>query len=403
MAKLLGAEILRAEQIFDKIDSAVWHYDTTTQRQFIYNSPLIKKVNPGCGDITKAAYIIYNILEKGIILPAITVWHNTDTGDYNIHDGKQRSLSMYYFVRGTGITVYRHGMTISNFGALEEADQTTLLQYPFVVQYNEGTTEEEKENFYEVNSNSINLTDYENLRSVSFGSYIYSFEDYINGLLLDGVDKVGRGEQAYKFLLAMFDLNDSKQTGSLDNSRKRLRDTIALRIDKVFDPTENNFADMVDMFSRLKQIKFTGTSGGLSDDIALAIARFVVHNYPARVADVVALYTKSAKERNDILKWKSDFNVGKIPTHKRFIEAYLNEGLWLDPRRFFDDSEKQLVADRDGRRCAHKDEATGSQCSETSYNKLQVDHIKPWSKGGRTDVTNAQLLCAQHNGGKGAK
>ena len=95
--------------------------------------------------ITKAGYVIYNILNKDIMLPAITIWHNTETGDFNIHDGKQRTLSLYYFLTGYSIVTYRNGKAITNFNALSKADQDKILNYQIVVQYNEGTTDEEKE------------------------------------------------------------------------------------------------------------------------------------------------------------------------------------------------------------------------------------------------------------------
>jgi 5-methylcytosine-specific restriction endonuclease McrA len=162
---------------------------------------------------------------------------------------------------------------------------------------------------------------------------------------------------------------------------------------------------MIELFSRLSQIKFAykGKSVTLSEDVALAVARFVIRNYPGRVDDVVELYRKSGRIRNDIPSWKLDFNKDSLQTHKRFIVAYLDEGLWLDPRRFFDDSEKDAIIKRDGQQCAHMDEATGIRCTESQYKVLQVDHIKPWSLGGRTDIDNAQLLCDKHNGSKGAR
>lgn len=403
MAKLLKVETLTVRELVEKVQLGVWKFDTTTQRDFIYNSPLLKKVQTDHGAMSKAAFVIYNILNKDIILPAITIWHNTDTDDYNIHDGKQRTLSLYYFITGTLMELWADGSSVCSFNALRSTSQDKLLNYTLVIQYNEGTTDEEKENFYEVNSNAINLTDYENLRSVSFGTHMYSYEDYINGLFLDGVKKIERGDQAYKFLLAKYDINDSKQTGTLDSSKLRLRNAIAEKITVPFDPTERRFDKMIELFSSLSQIKFVGSSKGLSEDAALAIARYVIRNYPGRTDDVVDLYRKSACERNDILKWPLDFNKGTIETHKRFIIAYLDEGLWLDPRRFFDDSEKQLLVDTYGCRCQHIDGATGAQCIEAAYKNLQVDHKNlAWSKGGRTHISNAQLLCAKHNGGKGA-
>jgi hypothetical protein len=400
MARLLKAEVLTVRELIEKVKLGLWKFDTTTQRDFIYNSPLVKNVPTDHGSISKAAFVLYNILNKDIILPAITIWHNTDTGDYNIHDGKQRTLSLYYFITGTLMEFWVDNNSTCSFAALRSETQEKLLNYQLVVQYNEGTTAEEKENFYEVNSNAINLTDYENLRSVSFGTHMYTYEDYINGLFLDGVKKVERGEQAYKFLLAKYDISDAKQAGSLDVSRRRLRDEIAERITAPFDPTDRGFDKMIELFSSLSQIKFVG-SKGLSEDAALAIAHYVIRNYPGRTNDVVELYRKSARVRNDILKWPLDFNKGSIETHKRFIIAYLDEGLWLDPRRFFDDSEKQTLIDTYGSRCQYVDEATGDQCTEAAYKKLQVDHKDPWSKGGRTTLANAQLLCEHHNKSKG--
>ena len=122
-----------------------------------------------------------------------------------------------------------------------------------------------------------------------------------------------------------------------------------------------------------------------------------------RINDVIELYRDAGKQRNDIIKWASDFNNNNLQTHKCFINSYLNDGIKLDPRRYFDESEKEIVIARDGCRCTHVDLATGLQCTETAYSKLEMDHIKPWSKGGRTEISNAQLLCKYHNTSKGAK
>lgn len=324
MAKLLEVKIMTVKELIEDIRTGKIKTDTTTQRKFIYNGDYsgIKKVNTESGTITKAGYVIYNILNKGIILPAITLWKNTETGELNLQDGKQRSLSLLNFVLNSNVVTYVRGKCYANFNALDQADQDKLLNYQIAVQINEGNNAEEQENFYEVNSNSINLTDYENLRSVLYGPYLYSFEDYIDGLVLDNITKVGRGDQAYKFLLALYDLNDSKQAGTADTSRRRLRERIDLVRGNLFDPNYKDFAKMLDFFNSLMQIKFNGNKG-LSEDVAIAISRFVIRNYPARLQDVLDLYRRSARVRNDIITWASDFNNNNLQTHKCFIEAYL--------------------------------------------------------------------------------
>jgi hypothetical protein len=41
--------------------------------------------------------------------------------------------------------------------------------------------------------------------------------------------------------------------------------------------------------------------------------------------------------------------------------------------------------------------------SKITFQDFHADHIRPWSKGGATTLTNLQVLCAQHNLAKGAK
>lgn len=396
-------KILSVRELIKMLDEGTLHSDTTTQRIYLYNSSFLKKVKTDDGELTKAGYVIYNILEKDIQLPTLYFWYNTDTNQLNLHDGKQRSLSIYNFYRGNGVITIRHHRPVSNFNALSAEDQEALLNYQFGVQITHGTSEEEEESFYEINSNSVNLTAYENLRSVCYGPYMYSLEDYINGLTAthDYISPVNRGEQVYKFLLALNNINDSKQAGSGDVARKLLRQAVKKVREETFNPADGKFDLMLETFNELMRIKFVGQSKGLSEDTALAIAHYLVNNFSGRINDVLELYRTKAKDRNDILKWASDFNNNNLQTHKCFIDAYLNDGLELDPRRYFDDSEKDLIIKRDGQRCAHIDAATGEQCTETAYNKLEVDHVIPWSKGGRTNIDNAQLLCKHHNTSKG--
>ena len=55
------------------------------------------------------------------------------------------------------------------------------------------------------------------------------------------------------------------------------------------------------------------------------------------------------------------------------------------------------VLKRDGFRC--------TICGATAADgiKLHIDHIKPVSKGGKTEMNNLRTLCERCNMGKGAK
>jgi len=52
-----------------------------------------------------------------------------------------------------------------------------------------------------------------------------------------------------------------------------------------------------------------------------------------------------------------------------------------------------------GGRCEHHT-LLGERCRATQ--RLEADHLRPWSRGGRTDVANGQILCHRHNRAKNA-
>lgn len=59
----------------------------------------------------------------------------------------------------------------------------------------------------------------------------------------------------------------------------------------------------------------------------------------------------------------------------------------LDKRRLFTPSQRREVLDRDGNICKH--------CGSTD--NLEIDHIIEWNDYGRTEISNAQILCNKCN------
>ena len=375
-------------EIIDLINAGKLQYNQSTQRKFVYASI---DAQLDCGKTTKSGSLIHSILEYGIQLPAVYFWHNTETGHLNIHDGKQRLLSLYYFINPTpqiNFTTIRNGKSV-NFAALSAADQDKLLDYTFDIVERAGTSEEEEKSFYLINTNSVNLTSYECLSGMLHGTFLTQFENFVehSSKTMDQVKPIGRGEQAYKLLLTMFDLCDSKKAASNDKSMLLLSDRIRPLRGNWFDPKQFSFDEILQVFNEFAR------ATKVKEDRALAVAAYIVRkNYEAD--DIITLYRKSMKGINDITSWDID-------THKTFIDYFVDNGYAgsLDPKRNYDKDVKDQLYFRSNC-CAHIDD-TGVHCTETNYSKLEVDHIIPWSKGGRTILGNAQLLCKHHNTSKG--
>ena len=374
------------KEIMDMITNGELHYNQSTQRKFVYAS---MKAQLATGETSKSGSLINAILEEGIQLPAVYFWFNTDTNQLNIHDGKQRLLSLYYFINPTtniNISTIRKSRQ-TNWNGLSQEDQDYILNYKFDIVERSGTSEEEERSFYLINTNSVNLTSYECVSGMLHGTFLTEFEAYIDALAkrLDNVKPVDRGIQAYNFLLTLFRINNSKQKLDNDKAVLQLCDAIRPVRNIPFDATAFSFDKIIVVFNELlRAIK------GLKEERALAIAAFIIRSgYSAD--DIIDYYRGCMRLVNDIPTWD-------IETHKAFIQAFL-KGLKLDPQRFFNkDVKDQLYAKSP--RCAHIND-DGTRCTETSYSKLEVDHITPWTKGGRTTIDNAQLLCKHHNASKG--
>ena len=62
--------------------------------------------------------------------------------------------------------------------------------------------------------------------------------------------------------------------------------------------------------------------------------------------------------------------------------------------RYIPSSLRRRVFERDHGCCSYVS-ADGQRCTESKF--LHIDHIVPFAKGGKTEISNLRLLCSQHN------
>lgn len=70
-----------------------------------------------------------------------------------------------------------------------------------------------------------------------------------------------------------------------------------------------------------------------------------------------------------------------------------------DPQRLFSPEQVGHLTRAAGGRCEHKS-PLGPRCSRKGD---WADHVVPWSRGGRTELTNGQMLCREHRDSKAHK
>ena len=112
---------------------------------------------------------------------------------------------------------------------------------------------------------------------------------------------------------------------------------------------------------------------------------------------------KEAEEQDSVLvlyqRWisnSSDTFESLSYRHKVLKEDLLDhiKNLPLkDSQRSFDEAQRQVIYRRDNGIC----QDCGKHCD---WNDWEADHIVPWSKGGKTEIENGQVLCPTCNSKK---
>lgn len=76
--------------------------------------------------------------------------------------------------------------------------------------------------------------------------------------------------------------------------------------------------------------------------------------------------------------------------------------------RQFDDKTAKKIYESQYHKCPYCDKKIDGHTyptgvTEYDFKDMEADHIVPWSKGGKTEESNCQMLCKWHNGHKSAK
>ncbi|HMN04169.1 MAG TPA: DUF262 domain-containing protein [Flavobacteriales bacterium] len=321
------------------------------QREFVYND--------------KQREAVIDTVTRGFPLNTM-YWAVTEDG-FEIIDGQQRTVSICQYVAGD--------FSFNNrfFHNLHQDEKDAILNYELTVYQCQGTDSEKLDWFRTINIAGEKLTDQELRNAVYAGSWTADAKRYFS-----------------KTQCAAYKLADKYMNGT--PIRQDYLETVIAWM---------NDGDIEGYMAKHQHDKNAN---------ALWLYFQQVINW------VKATFPKYRKEMKGIA-WGSLYNVHKGDdldpstldekiamlmadddvTKKKGVYEYVLTGNEKHLNiRAFTDSQKRTLYERQKGICA--------DCEEHfEIEEMEADHITPWSQGGKTELTNGQMLCKECNRRKSNK
>lgn len=365
---------MTVKELYEKVVSGKIISDIKLQRAIVY-------------DTNKQQLVIDSIYHE-IPLPAFYLWENED-GILEVLDGKQRIEAIKKFKQGD---IKYNGRTWKEY-AYDSDLQKKVDGTELTIIICSGTEEKKREIFKRINTLGVALSQYEVLNGLYHGEYLEGLDYYIrnnaNARKVLPTADMDRGDNKIHLLQYLYYVRHN----GLFPKKDELDEYVKLRKDESF----NSEAEKIKPY-----ISFIRDVFGEKSKIS-AVQKFKLSvKYLKERA--IWLQHKDAiwKEVNDFIK-SEGYKLSL--TKEDDIEAMILgivKNQRVDPKRRFTQDDKdhllsEMTPNADGLyECAicHQHFAP---------NELEVDHKTPWSLGGRTVLSNAQLLCSACNSRKSNK
>lgn len=306
----------------------------------------------------------------------VMYWAVNEDGTYEVLDGQQRTISFCQYAAGDfSISIDGHPMAMHN---LTQPQKDQILNYELMVYICEGNDQDKLDWFKTINIAGVELTAQELRNAVYTGPWLThakSIFSKTNGPAYGLSSKYVTGTPIRQELLekALKWKSDGKiEQYMSDHQHDHNANELWTYFQNVIWWVQQTFT------TYRKEMK--GVEWGPLYD------RYKDQKFDT---DEVERRTSKLMQDPDVTKRKG-------------IYTYLLTG---DERhlsiRQFDDREKRAAYERQNHKCAN-----GSRCRTPGNDdgqhvfeigEMEGDHIKPWSKGGKTIAENCQMLCIPCN------
>lgn len=346
------------------------------QRNYIY------------GDGKKDVAVIDSLL-KGY--PLGLIYFNVNGDKLEVLDGQQRITSVGRFV--TGKFAIKVDGKEQTFSSLPTEQQALILDSSLLVYECNGTEKEIKEWFQTVNIAGVPLNPQELLNAIYSGPFVTAakaeFSNSQNANLQKWQAYI-KGEVKRQGILAeALDWVAGAQGITVDAYMAKHRH------DTVIAGLKNYFTAVIDWIGSV----FTGSPDksiqGLEWGRLYETHHLTSYNTAAMAADVAdLLHDPFVKSRKGIYE---------------YLLGGKKDRTLLDVR-VFDEATKRLAYKQQTDAAKEKGVsncplcAAGTNANQAriyAANEMDADHVTAWSKGGKTDLANCEMLCVPHNRSKG--
>jgi hypothetical protein len=323
------------------------------QREFIYND--------------KERNAVIDSILKGFPLN-VMYWSDRENGEYEIIDGQQRTISVAQYVDGD------FSFNNQYFHNLPSDKQELILDYKLMVYVCTGTDSEKLEWFKTINIAGEELTNQELRNAVYAGTWLSDAKRYFSRTgcvayqIGNAYVKGSPIRQQYLETVIKWVSRDSIE----DYMGKHQRDEDALPLWEYFQSVINWVEST---FTNTRPKMMRGVDWG---------SLYNVFGDADLDADEIEQETARLVFDDDVQR-----KAGIYPYILTREEKHLNI-------RAFSDSMKQKVYEKQSGIC-------GSCDGEFTIKEMEADHITPWSKDGKTNEDNCQMLCKKCNREKSAQ
>lgn len=363
---------MTVKDLYEKVVNGIIISDIELQRNIVY-------------DADKQALVIDSIYH-GIPLPAFYLWQRED-GKLEVLDGKQRIEAIKKFMQGNLLYKGKTWKTYAYDSDLQQIVNNTELTTIIC----SGTEEKKREIFKRINTLGVPLSKFEVLNGLYHGNYIEGLNEYFahdtNVRKVLPSATLDRGDNKYHLLEYIYYVRN----GGVFPKRNELDDYVQQHKDESFN---NEVKKIKPYISFIRDI--FGDASKIGSVLKFKLSVKYIKDRTIWLQHKDDIY----KDCNAFIK-SADYKLS--PSKEEDIEAMILGivgNIRVDPKRLFtEDDKKKLLS-----QLTPNDQGL-YECIDChqhfTADELTVDHIIPWSTGGRTVLSNARLICRACNSRKG--